>query len=237
MNRALLAFLVVVGLTAVPGMAADEPAGKTAITVSGYGSVTLPPDVANVSAAVDTNAPTAADAVARNNTVYDRIVGELEKLGIARADVTLAYYNVNYNPRPHALPPQPTGEQYGYTVSRGFNVKVRDIAKAGRVVDACTSAGATSINGVSFGLADTSGPRATATRKAVEDARANADALAAAAHLHVVSIKSIDLGGAMAPPMPVPMMRVASVNAAPTQLDQSNVSVSVSISVTYVAEP
>ncbi len=234
MKRRLLGFLVAFSMTAAPVFAADQFNGKTEITVAGNGAVTLPPDVANVSASVNTNAANAGEAVSRNNAIYDRIVVALGKVGVARADVTLSYYNVNYNPKPQIMPPHPDGERYGYTVSRGFNVKVRDLTKAGRVTDACTSSGATSIGGVSFGLADSSGARAAATKKAVDDARISADALAAAAHLRIVAIKSIDLGGGGAV-SPQPMMRMAA--AAPTQLDQSNVSVSVSVSVTFVAEP
>jgi Protein of unknown function (DUF541) len=147
MNRLTFAFLV-----AVVVMTAAAPAqtvAPTEISVSGSGSVTLPPNVANVSASVTTNAANAGEAVGQNNAIYDRIVAALAKLGIARADVTLAAYNVNYNPRPQGSP-QP-GETYGYTVARDFSVKVRDIAKAGSVVDACTGAGATSIGGVAFG--------------------------------------------------------------------------------------
>jgi hypothetical protein len=169
-----------------------------------------------------------------NNAAYDRIVAALEKAGVARTDVTLSSYNVNYNPKPHVLPPNAGGERYGYTASREFNVKVRDIAKAGRVADACTSSGATSINGVTFGLADSSGPRAEATRKAVDDARTNAEALAAAAHLRIVSIKSVELQGSGVNPQP--LMRMAAANA-PTQFDQSNVNVAVSVSVTFLAQP
>lgn len=235
MKRRLLGLLVALALSAAPAYAAGAPSGATQITVSGNGSVTLPPNVANVSAAVDTNAAGAGEAVSHNNAIYDRIVATLEKAGVARQDITLSYYNMNYNPKPKVMPPQPDGERYGYTVSRGFNVKVRTIGNAGRVADACSSAGATSINGVSFGLADDSAARAEATRKAVADARANAQALAAAASLHIVGIKSIDLGGG-GTVTPLPMMKMAAASA-PTQFDQSNVSVSVSVSVTFLAEP
>ncbi|HEU5479159.1 MAG TPA: SIMPL domain-containing protein, partial [Candidatus Tumulicola sp.] len=130
----------------------------------------------------------------------------------------------------------PDGERYGYTVSRGFNVKVRDIAKAGRVADACTSSGATSLNGVTFGLADSTAARNSATKKAVDDARTYAEALAAAAHLRIVGIEKIDLGGG-GMVAPAPLMRMAANAATPTQFDQSNVSVSVSVTVTFLAEP
>lgn len=236
MKRSLLGLLVALSLSAVPAFAAGPPAGKTEISVTGNGSVTLPPDVANVGAAVETNSANAGEAVSRNNQIYDRVVAALEKVGVARADITLSYYNVNYNPKPQIMPPHPDGERYGYTVSRGFNVKVRDIAKAGRVADACTSSGATSLNGVTFGLADSTAARNSATKKAVDDARTYAEALAAAAHLRIVGIEKIDLGGG-GMVAPAPLMRMAANAATPTQFDQSNVSVSVSVTVTFLAEP
>jgi uncharacterized protein YggE len=233
MKPLFLAVLVSLALATAPA-SADTPAGMTEISVSGNGSVARPPDVANVSATVETNAPNANDAVGSNNVTYDRVVAALEKAGVARSDITLGSYNVNYNPKPHVLPPSPDGERYGYTVSRDFNVKVRAIGNAGRVADACTSSGATAINSVTFGLADPSMVRAEATRKAVADARANAEALASAAHLRIVSIKSIELGGGGVNPQP--LMRVAAANA-PTQFDQSNVNVTVSVTVTFLAQP
>lgn len=232
MKRLLLCLLAVLALASAPA-GADTPAGTTEIRVSGTGSVTMTPDLANVVAAVETNAPAAGDAVARNNEIYDRIVAALMKTGVARSDVTLVSYTMNYNPKPRTAPPNPDGERYGYTVSRTFGVKVRDIANAGRVADACSGSGATSINDVSFGLADPSAARTQATNKAVADARANADTLAAAAHLRIVSIKSVELGGGGIAPQP--MMRMAA--NAPTQFDQSNVNVSVSVSATFLAQP
>lgn len=235
--KAYLPLLAAAVLALAPIAAVAAP---TEISVSGTGTVTLPPDLATVDAAVETNARTASDAVAQNNAVYNRILASLERLGIARTDVALAYYNVSYTPKPEPAGVQPAiapvqPQRWGYTVSRGFTVKVRDIGKAGSVSDACTAGGATAINGVSFGLGDTTAARSQATAKAVAEARANADALAAAAGLHVVSIKSIDMGGGGVVG-PVPMMRAAAA-AAPTQFDQSNVSVNVSVSVTFLAQP
>jgi uncharacterized protein YggE len=190
--------------------------------------------MATVNAVVETNAENANDAISKNNAIYDRVVASLTKVGIERGDITLSYYNVSYNPRPAAAPPNP-GERYGYTVSRSFSVKVREIGAAGRVSDACIAAGATGINGVSFGLANPNGARSQAIAKAVADARTNADALASAAALRIVSMKSVELTGAETPG-PVPLGAMARVNA-PTQFDQSNVNVTVSVSVVFLAEP
>jgi uncharacterized protein YggE len=228
-------FLCLLGAFALATAAASAASSDTEITAGGTGSISMPPDVATVTAAVETNARNADDAISQNNGTYNRVVAALEKFGIARADIALAYYNVSYNPPPQVMPPNTTGERYGYTVSRSFAVKVRQIGNAGRVSDACMSSGASAINGVSFGLADPAAAREQATAKAVEAARANADAIARAAALRVVGIKSIELTGE--PSGPVPLMRAAAMPAAPTQFDQSNVNVTVSVSVVFVAEP
>ena len=207
-------------------------AATTEITASGMGSVSLPPDQATVTAAVETNASSADEALGQNNTIYERVVAALSKLGIARTDITLSYYNVNYS-----APPKPGvasgSERYGYNVSRNFSVVVRNIGKAGSVSDACLAAGATAINGVSFGLSNTGTARGQATNQAVVQARTNADQLARAASLRIVGIKSIELGGA--PGGPEPMFR-ATAAAPATQFDQSNVNVTVSVTVVFTAE-
>jgi uncharacterized protein YggE len=206
---------------------------STDVSVSGTGSVTLAPTLATVNAEVSTNAPTASEAVSQNNTTYNRVVAALEHTGVPRSDVALSYYNVNYNPPPKVRPPNPGNQQYGYTVTRGFSVKEHDIGKAGSVVDACTSAGATSINGVSFGLADESAARAQAIGKAVDNARVNATALARAAHLRIAGIKSIEYGAA-GPIVPFAARVMATANA-PTQFDQGNVTVTATVTVTFAA--
>ncbi|MGB8910290.1 MAG: SIMPL domain-containing protein [Candidatus Cybelea sp.] len=233
MKRTFLCLLVT--CAAAIACAAASQAAPTEITASGTGSVSLPPDTATVNATVDTNAANANDAISKNNAIYDRIVASLAKLGVARGDISLAYYNVSYNPPPRNQAANSPDERYGYTVSRNFSVKVREIASAGRVSDASIGAGATAINGVSFGLSKPNVARDQATVKAVAEAQANAQALAAAATLHIVSIKSIELLAGVSGPGPVPLMRAAA--AAPTEFDQSNVNVTVTVSVVFLAEP
>jgi uncharacterized protein len=232
MKRSIFCLLLILAGFGAQAVAAQ--AAATEITTSGNGSVSLQPDMATISASVETNAENANDAISQNNARYERIVTALAAEGIARSDITLSYYNVSYNPRPQIMPPNAAGERYGYTVSRSFSVKVRKIASAGRVSDASMAAGATAINGVTFGLSNPAAARGEATRRAVADARAGAQALAAATGLHIASIKSLQLGGAG--PEPLPMMRVAAANA-PTQFDQSNVNVTVSVTVVFLAEP
>ena len=223
-------FLCLLLALAAAAPAHAAPPGTTEITVTGRGAIALAPNVAIVSAGVQSNAPTAAQALAENNAAYDRIVGALTGLAITRADISMAGYNVSYTaPRPG----QADTEQTGYTVSRDFSVKVRAIAKAGEVTDACIGAGATSINGVQFTLADNAAARAQAVALAVADARKSAELLARESALHVVGIAKVSLDSAGDGGGPV-MFRAA---ARPTAFDQGNVEVSASVTVVFLAQP
>src|SRR5262249_3754466 len=146
MKRAFICLLATLAIVTTAASAATT----TEIAASGTASVSLPPNQATVNASVETNAATADEALAQNNAIYDRIVSSLAKLGIARNDITLSYYNVNYNPPPKTNIAS-NSERYGYTVSRNFAVVVRSIGKTGTVSDACLGAGATAISGVNFG--------------------------------------------------------------------------------------
>jgi uncharacterized protein YggE len=229
MKRTFLCLLLALA-TASPAIA--ERTGTTEITVTGRGAIALAPNVAIVNAGVQSNAPTAAQALTANNAAYDRIVAALSGLGVARNDVAMAGYNVSYT-APRAG--QSENEQTGYTVSRDFSVKVRVVSKAGDVTDACIGAGATSINGVQFTVADGAAARSQAVALAVADARKSADLLAGASGLRIVGIAKVALDNAG---FYEPNMRmIANVSAKSTAFDQGNIEVSASVTVVFIASP
>ncbi len=231
-HLAILALLLAATTAAAP--AAVKP---TQIAVGGAGSVTMMPDVATVNVSVVTTADNAGDAVSRNNGTYDRVAAAVERLGIAKGDIALSYYNMEYTPRPNPMPSNPPPyARYGYTVTRSFAVKVKQLAKAGAVVDAATKAGATQINGVFFGLADDHAARAQATAKAVADARSKAEQLAAAAGLHVTGIASISLDAGYGGVRPLPMLKMAVAAApTPTTFNPGDVTVSENVTIVFTA--
>jgi len=231
MKRIIPALAILMILTATRSFAATP----TAIEVSGTGTVTLTPDMATVHATVTTNAASAAAAVSANNERYNQAVEAITHTGVARTDITLSYYNVNYNPKPRNAPPD-DNTQYGYTVTRSFDVKVRAMSKAGAVVDASTGVEDITIGGVDFGVADTANAQREAAERAVTDARDHARSLAAAAGLHIVGIKRISQGGGPRIVAPM-MMRAMAAPAAPTTFDSGGVNVSADVTIVYLAEP
>ena len=110
-------------------------------------------------------------------------------------------------------------------------VAVDDLALVGRVLDAAVTAGANLLDGVTFTLRDPAASRVRAFAAAVQDARAAANALAAAAGLPTPRIVRIEEMGATAP------ARMDAMGAAPmisTPVLPGTLSISAQVRVVFV---
>ncbi len=229
----VLAAATLFALLAAPAAAATP----TQITVTAEGRSNTLPDMASAAFTISTNASDAAAATSDNNSRYERLLHAFSGLGIAQGDVRTTSFNMNYN-APPAPPdtPQP-GQRYGYFVYRGVSVTIRRLALVGKTVDAALASGVTDLNGVAFDTSDGAGQFARALSDAVKRARAHAEAMAGAAGLHVVRVRSMQEG---APSRPVPMMEAAvfraAPNAVPTQIQPSSVETTATVTITYDAQ-
>lgn len=156
------------------------------ITVSGTGKVTVVPDVARVNLGVTLSKPTVKAARDGAATTMTAIIAALKALGIADADIQTSGLNLN--------PQYATGSStriVGYTISEQLQVTVRDLDKAGDVVDTATAKGATDVNGIWFEVSDPAKAQNDARAAAVTAARSSAQALAGAANVSLGSVVSI----------------------------------------------
>lgn len=213
----------------------------TLITVTGQGSASAMPDMATETFTIATNADSAARATSDNNERYDRLVRALKALGVSSGDVQTTSYNVNYTPPPQQEaqpqgPVAPIRERYGYFVYRGITVTLHQLSLVGKAIDTAIASGVTDIGGVSYGVSNRKAQQQTALRAAVRDARTQAEAMAGAAGLHIVRIRSMQQGFA-SPPVPMVMRTMAAPVAAPvpTQIEPSSVETQASVTITYDA--
>jgi uncharacterized protein YggE len=222
-TAALLAALAL-GLVALSGCsnsgATSEGAAANTVTASGTGTSQAAPDTAEMSFGVMTTSSNAKSALDDAAKIAGQITAAVKKQGIAAEDIQT---------RDVSVYPQTTdqnGKQVitGYQASLSVQVKVRDIAKLGEVISAANDAGANTISGPSFTIADPAPVRAEAIDKAVADARTSAEAMAKAAGKsvgEVLSLSSSDVG--MVGPMYSSADMAGSAKAAvpiePGQLD------------------
>ncbi|WP_165967354.1 SIMPL domain-containing protein [Luteimonas aestuarii] len=187
-----------------PAVASDS----TLLSVSAQAEASRPPDVAALSTGVVTQAPDANAALRANAQQMAKVVAAIRAAGIAERDIQTSGINVHpqYDYRDNQAP-----TITGYQASNTVNIKVRDIAKVGDVLDALVASGANQVNGPSFTIDQPEAVYDEARRAALEKAQARATMYAQSLGLRVRRIVSISEGGGFQPPMP--MMKTMAMDA------------------------
>ncbi len=148
----------------------------------------LAPDLADLRLGVAVSRPTVDAARAEAARLMDAILAAVDAAGVARRDVRTALLSVQprYDYRENK-PPTLTG----YELANVVEVTVRDLARLGDVVDGTLGAGATSMDGLSFRIADPTDAEREARILAMAQARARADVLAEAAGLAIDGVAEV----------------------------------------------
>ena len=211
----------------------DESTPTGTIVVSGTGHVAVQPDVADLRLGVTVTKPTVVAARAEAAVTLEAILRAVDGAGISRADVRTATLSVQprYDYRDGRAP-----VLTGYEIANIVEISVRDLSVLGGVIDATLAAGATSMDGLTFRLADPVPSERDARRRAMAEARSRADVLAEAAGLTIVGVSDILEGQPLRPPGPLAKAeRMALAADAPTPVEAGTLEVTVTVSVTYRA--
>jgi uncharacterized protein YggE len=172
-------------LTATMATADAAPRGRT-ITVVATGQVRGTPDVADLVIGVSGRAPNAADVLTRINDRAQKVIDAVKDAGVSEDDIQTADLSV-----------QPVmndnGNVTGYQATNTVSARIRDLSKAGAVVDAAAAQAGDDIRvqGITFSVDDDSALLAAARTKATKRARAQAAALASGADVEVGEVRSI----------------------------------------------
>jgi uncharacterized protein YggE len=237
--RALLSVLAAAALAGSPLAAQQSPTpAPPQLSVSGEGEARAKPDRAMINIGVQSRAATAAAAAAENARKQSAVLDTLRKLGYTSEQLTTANYSVSPEMQYDQQGQRP--RVIGYVVSNTVRVDVREIDRAGAALDAALAKGANEIHGLNFYLSDPGPSRRAAIADAVAKARADAEALAAAAggRLGPILELSVSPSGPIMFRQQVTMdMRGAGAEAASTPIvgGEEVVRASVSIRWTFVA--
>ena len=204
--------------------------GNTLLTVTAEGKSFREPDMAVFSAGVTTQGDSAAAALAENSRAMTQVIAALKRAGIAERDIQTSNLNLNPNYR-HAenQPPQ----LIGYQAVNQVNVRFRDIAKTGAILDALVAQGANQINGPTLTIDRPETALDEARTNALEKARARAELYARSLGMRVARILSVsESGGFMPPPRPM-MERAMAGNDASTQIVPGEQTLTVALTVSF----
>jgi uncharacterized protein YggE len=201
-----IALLVMTILAHASGVAAQAPAASDTpvVVTTGEGVVKRAPDQAWVTIAAESRAKTPGEAQKMNADAMSAVMQKMKGLVPAEAIQTSAY-----ELRPEFDYANNRQTLRGYVARNAVEVRVDDLPRLGQVLDSAVGAGATSVSGIRFDLKDRAGAEQTAVQRAVEDARAQANAAAQAAGMKVEKVTRIEVQrqAVMPPPRPMYAMR------------------------------
>lgn len=239
----LISLLAAAAVLAPAGaVAAAQPmpvisADATRLDLSVSGKSTRVPDLATISAGVQTQAKTAQDAIAQNATHMKQVVAALRAAGIAERDIQTS--NISLNPQYDYRREDGQGPILtGYMASNQVSVKFRDIAKAGAIIDALVAVGANQINGPMLSIDDLDSALDEARLDAIRAGRERADLYARALGKRVVRLVMVSEGGGMTrPPMPVvAYSRAMAMDEASSEILPGEQDVSVTLQMSFDLE-
>lgn len=238
--------LVVVGLSGcetpgtVTGGGADSlqlnlNSQQQGIWVSGEGKVSAEPDIANLQLGIEAQEASVAAAQSQAAEAMDKVMTALDDNGVAKKDIQTQYFNISKvtrwdddNQREVVL---------GYRVTNTVIAKIRDIEKAGTVIDAVALAGGdlTRVNSIYFSVDDLTPYQKEARDEAMADAKNKAEQLASLAGVKLG--KPTYISESFYQPSSyrydVPMMEAGQSSAPSTVISPGEMEITLSVQVTY----
>ncbi len=210
----------------------SESEAHDGVLVVGTGVVATPPDVMNLVLGVSVRRDSVAAARADAARLTRAIVDALTTTGVAEEDLQTARFGVH----PEYRHTERRRLLDGYRVTSTVRVTVRDLDRAGDVVDAAIAAGGNDVvlEHVAFAVEDDTEPRAAARLLAWNDALDKATQLARHARLNLGNATWI--AELTAPTGPVPMARLAAAEAA-TPIESGSTDVTVTLEVRFAIAP
>lgn len=219
-----------------PG-APPAPPSPATIQVTGQAKVSEVPDRAFIDIGVTTQAQKSEAAASQNATRLSAVIAAVRQAAGAGTQLATTEYSINPNynyPKDGGTP-----TVVGYTVSNVVQVRLDDLSRIGRVIDAATQAGSNTVRDIRFGLRDEAAPRNEALREAALSARQDAETLAGALGLRITGVRSVAEQSPAAMPV-YPRVRVfAQVNraAAPTPVETGTIDVNATVTLTVEVAP
>jgi len=196
----ILLAAVALSAYAPSGIAANPAAPQRTLNVTGAGQVSLTPDIAYIYVGVHSENASASDAMTENNSRTQVMIEALKKAGIDEKDIRTTNFSIWRQDKYDPLTGQPSGVKV-YSVDNTVYVTVRKLDSLGSLLDTLVKAGANNINSIQFDVADKTAAIKQARDAAVQDAKTQAQELAAVAGVTLGEITSVSFYEATSSPV------------------------------------
>jgi len=203
------------------------------IWVSGRGVVTVTPDIATLRLGVEVQAVSVATAQSQATEAMDEVMAALTDNGVAEKDIQTQYFSI----RQVTKWDRDKEEEIvvGYRVTNKVTAKIREIDKAGIVIDAVAAAGGdfTRIDSIDFSVDDPSAYYEEARQEAMADAKAKAEQLAELADGRLGKATYISESSQVPPPIYRQDVYEEAVPGAETPISPGEMEISLTVQIAY----
>lgn len=234
MIRTLLASSAL-ALIALPACSAQTlPATPVPqLSLTAQSQAEIEPDFATVRSGTVTRGETAAEAVAANAALMERVFTALRRAGVESDDMQTAQLSVSPVYSDRRVPGTYINEIVGYEARNTVIARIDEIESVGEVIDAMVSAGANNIQGVSFGADETEEAMNVARRDAVAQLLERAQLYADAAGFELCGILRMSEGFSQPRPVAMPEMAMARMASADTPIAAGQLTLTASVSADF----
>jgi len=229
----LLLTLAMVGCVAAANTSSSS---DQVIHASGSGSITGTPDQVQITFAVETEDADVVAAQTENAAQMNTVVNALVAAGVPNDQMKTTGYSIS---PVYQDPTNPLGSKVKtYQVTNIFQVTLHDVNQTGTIIDTAVARGVNEVSSIQFSLSDEQAQtlRTQALTKAVQAARADADAVAAALGGTITGTETADITQGYTPVVYNSYEMTSAATAAmpaPTPIQPGDVTVTAQVSITY----
>lgn len=203
------------------------------IWVSGRGVVTVTPDIAILRLGIEAEEASVVEAQSQATEAMEEVMATLTDNGVAEKDIQTQYFSI----RRVTKWDRDKEEEIvvGYRVTNMVTAKIRDIDKAGTIIDAVAAAGGdlTRIDSIDFSVDDPSAYYEEARGEAMVDAEVKAEQLAELAGGRLGKATYISESSQVPPPIYRQAIYEEAMPTATTPISPGEMEISLTVQVVY----
>ncbi|MBI2847679.1 MAG: SIMPL domain-containing protein [Chloroflexi bacterium] len=229
----LLLGIVLAGCTTVNTPPYQGNSQQQGIWVNGEGKVTVVPDIAVLRLGIEAQETSVAQAQAKASDAMNSVMTALTGNGIAAKDIQTQQFSIQKITR---FDPERQQEiLIGYRVTNIVSARIKEIDKAGAIIDAVAEAGGdlTRVDSISFTVDNPQTFLEEAREKAMNDAGAKARQLAALSGVTLGKPTYIAESGLLPQPIPIRFAEGVAAPSVAVPISPGEMEISLSVQVVY----
>lgn len=209
---------------------------ENTITVSDTGKVYAKPDLALTTFTVTNEAKTVAEALSTNSEKMNSVIDFIKGEGVEEKDLKTTSFNIYPRYEWHEkteLWPQGERVLAGYEVRQSLEVKIRDMAKIGTIIQGATDSGANQVSNLEFTIDNQDELKKQAREEAINKAKTKAKDLASQLGVKLIRISNFQESAVLPIYYGIAKAEALGMGGEAPQIETGENKIEVTVTITY----